>query len=223
METPEPVAEESKAVIPQQSRLFNKVGLPLAKALGWILMTILGPTKVSGSYRVPKEGGVLILSTHQADVDPIAVQLATSRTVYFMAKSELFSMPVLGKVIRWFAAFPVRRGEPDRQSIKTAVALLKRGEAVCVYPEGELSQTGDILPLKPGVVLIMRMAGVPVICLGLNGTRRIMPYGSLIPRPAFRTVKVNWGEPRTFDKKDDVEKVLGWVKGQFHELTGIEE
>jgi 1-acyl-sn-glycerol-3-phosphate acyltransferase len=206
-------------VAERHSRFFRLVGLPLAKLVCSILFFFLGPYRVRGKYRVPSTGGVLILSNHQSDIDPVAVQISCPRPIYFMAKSELFEMRLLGKVIRWFKAFPVKRGEPDKGAIGTAVELLKAGEVVCVFPEGELSETGELLPLKPGFALIVRMAQVPVICLGIDGTRRIMPYGKVIPRPAWGWVTATWGEPHTFERKAPADDIVTWVSAQLTELT----
>jgi 1-acyl-sn-glycerol-3-phosphate acyltransferase len=203
-----------------QSPFFLKVGLPLARALAWILFTLFGPFRVKRRDRFPKEGGILILSNHLSDVDPIAVHLACPRPVYFMAKSELFDMFLIGRVIRWFKAFPVKRGEPDRTSIKKAVALLKAGHVVCVYPEGELSESTDLLPFKPGIALIVRMAGVPVIPLGLKRTNSILPYGSLLPRPALGWVEALWGAPKSFGKDATAEEIVAWAEEEVIGLTG---
>ncbi|MFY9233155.1 MAG: lysophospholipid acyltransferase family protein [Fimbriimonadaceae bacterium] len=205
--------------VERQSPLFNKLGLPVSKFLAWLLLLLFGPLIVRGKYRVPKKGGLLILSNHISDLDPPAVQVSCPRTIYFMAKSELFDMPVLGRMIRWFKAFPVKRGEPDRASIKKAIAYLRAGETVCIFPEGELSEDGNLWPLKPGVALIVRMAEVPVICVGLVGTNKIVPCGKLIPRPAFGGVSATWGEVRSFDRRAETEEIMGWVEGQLRELT----
>lgn len=173
---------------------FRALGLPLSRLLAAVILFVFGPLRTRGSYRVPKSGGLLILANHRSDVDPIVVQLACPRPVHFMAKSELFEMPILGPLIRWYRAFPVRRGEPDRAALKHAIQLLKMGEVVCVFPEGELSESGEMLPLKPGVSLLARASGVPTLCLGLVGTAKILPYGSLVPRPAFGGVEAVWGE-----------------------------
>ena len=187
------------------------------------LFWILGPVRAIGKYRVPREGGVLILANHLADVDPIVTQIASPRRIFFMAKHELFDMKVLGPFMRWYGAFPIRRGEPDRQALKHAIALLKEGHAVCLYPEGELSESGDLLRILPGAALIIRQSGVPVICLGIKHTNLIMPYGKFIPRPCFRTVPARWGEPHTFDRKASTEEIVGWIEGQLRELTDQEK
>lgn len=208
-----------KGELPTHSAFFVRVGLPLARVLCGLLFLVLGPLRVRGRYRVPKEGGLLVLANHLSDIDPVACQLACPRPIYFMGKSELFEMPVLRTLTRWFKAFPVRRGEADRTALRTAVGYLQSGNVVLVYPEGQLSETGDLQELKPGVGLIAKMAGVPVLCLGLRGTNRVIPYGSYVPRPAFGGVEAVWGEPRQFRKEASVEEILDWVQGQLRELT----
>lgn len=196
---------------------------PLSKAFAWVIFTLLGPTYTKGRRRVPKKGGLLILSNHQADVDPILVQLACPRPIHYMAKSELFESPTLRKWMLKYRAFPVNRGEPDRAAIKRAIALLKAGEVVGIFPEGELSETGEILPLKAGVALLVRMSGAPAICVGLRNTRRIMPYGTTLPRPALRFISARWGKPRQFDKKAETEEIMAWVKSELLALSGYPE
>jgi len=200
---------------------FTRFWLPLGRAFVWFIFLILGPVRVRGSYRVPKKGGVLVLSNHLSDIDPVVVQFACARPVHFMAKSELFSMRVIGPVIKFFGAFPVKRDAADRQAIKNSAELLKAGEVVGIFPEGQISEDGQLAELKGGVALIARMGGSPVICCGLRDTQRIIPYGSTIPRPALRTVEAVWGEPRTFCKETSPEEFMAWVRGQFLELGAI--
>lgn len=185
-------------------------------------MFFLGPVRVVGRYRVPKTGGLLILSNHLADVDPVVLWYASRRPIHFMAKSELFEMRILGRLIRVFKAFPVKRGEPDRQAIKHAIRLLKAGECVAVFPEGQLSEDGRLQPVLPGVGLIAKMAGVPILCCGLRGTQRMMPYGTTVPRPAFGGVTVNWGEIREFSKDAEIEEITAWTESQLRMLTDQE-
>jgi len=94
------------------------------------------------------------------------------------------------------------------------------GEAVGIFPEGQLSEDGELQEIKGGVALIIRMApGVPVICCGLKDTNKIIPYGKIVPRPAFKRIDVTWGEPRSFAKGTSVEEITGWIEGQLRELT----
>ena len=194
--------------------------LPIGRIFTKILLFCLGPLKVRGNYRVPKAGGLLILANHLADIDPVVVQSACPRAIHFMAKSELFEMKIIGRMQRAFGSFPVKRGTADRAALKLAAQLLQDGEAVCLFPEGQLSETGELQEIKGGVALIIRMAlGVPVICCGLQGTNRIIPYGKMIPRPAFHTVDAVWGEPRVLDKSTSNDDILGWISSELKGLS----
>lgn len=202
----------------RQSPLLLWVALPLARVFLGLLMVLLGPWRSFGKRKVPRSGGLLVLSNHLADVDPILVQLTCPRPLYFMAKSELFSMPVVGAILRWYRAFPVNRGEADRAAIKHAVELMKDGNVVCVFPEGELAESGTMQELKPGVALMVRMAEVPVVCVAVRNTNRVMPYGKVLPRPAWAWVTATWGEPRTFEKHASTEDIMGWAEAELKRL-----
>jgi 1-acyl-sn-glycerol-3-phosphate acyltransferase len=192
---------------------------PVLKLFVRGLMLVLGPLRVRGRAGVPTTGGLLILANHIADIDPPVVQLACGRSIHFMAKSELFAIPVLGVLIRWFHAFPVKRGEPDRAAIKHAISLLHAGEAVCIFPEGELSESGRLQPLLPGAALIVRKAGVPVVCCGLRNTNRVMPYRRVVPRPGFCFTHAEWGEPRSFADDAGTDEIVEWATRELRRLT----
>lgn len=190
----------------------------LLKGLAFPLMTLLGPFRYSGSKNVPSKGGVIILCNHLADCDPIALQLACPRGIQFMSKSELWEMKIIGPLLKWWGCFAVKRGEPDRASLRIAAELAKSGGVVGIFPEGQLSEDGKLQEIKPGAALIIRMAGVPVICCGLKNTNRVVPYGSMIPRPAFSWVSATWGEPREFSKDTSTEEIVAWAESEFRRL-----
>ncbi len=196
----------------RQSRLYQRGVLPCLRLFGRALFLALGPIRVEGARHVPRSGPLLLVSNHLADVDPPVVQIACPRPIHFMAKSELFEIRVLGPLIRRLGAFPVRRGEPDRTSLRHALGLLRDGECVGLFPEGELSQDGSLLPLKPGLALLARQSGAPVLCVRIDGTQRVLPYGAVVPRPSFRAVRVRFHEPRTFDPRTPAEEILEWAR-----------
>src|SRR5579885_640950 len=164
--------------IERYSRAFYLFQFPVVKGFAWLVMFLLGRIKSVGKKNIPRDGGLLILCNHRSDCDPVAVQVVCPRPIRFMAKSELFEMAFVKNVLRWMKSFPVKRGEPDKSAIKLAIETLKADECVCVFPEGQLTETGELQELKPGIALIVRMAGVPVICCGLRNTERVVPYGS---------------------------------------------
>lgn len=201
------------------SKELRTVWLPLARLVAHVLLFMLGPVRVRGAYRIPPKGGVLILTNHLSDVDPVIVQHGCPRPLHFMAKKELFDMRVLGWLIRQINAFSVKRGEPDRRALRYSIELLKAGEALCIFPEGQLSEDGNLGELKAGIALIIKNAKVPVLCAGITGSQRMLPYGQLIPRPAFHRVDLVWGEPYQFPDGMGTEEILAWVEGQFRMLA----
>jgi len=182
-------------------------------------MFLFGPVRVEGRERVPKRGPLLVLSNHLSDCDPPVVAYALQRPVYFMAKEELFRIRFFGRLIRWLRAFPVKRGAPDRTAIRMAIKYLECGEAVVIFPEGQLSEMGELQPIQPGAAMIARMTEVPVLCVGLRGTNRIMPFKSLIPRPAFGGVKVRIGTPKVFPKESSIEEISKWIQEELTRLA----
>lgn len=197
--------------------------LVAGKAIAGPLLFLLGGLRTRGQDKVVRNGGLLILANHRSDLDPVILQCACPRHVHFMAKSELFDMRFVRFWLRLWRAFPVVRGEPDRAALKHAIELLKAGHAVCVFPEGELSESGEMLPLKPGVALIARQASVSAQCAWIDGSARILPYGRLMPRFAWRRVKVVWGEPANISRETEAQDFLSWANEQFEALSRSSE
>ncbi|MEI8282780.1 MAG: lysophospholipid acyltransferase family protein [Armatimonadota bacterium] len=186
--------------------------------IGFPLLTLLGPIRIRNKKNVPRAGGLIVLSNHISDCDPVVSQLACPRGMQFMSKSELWDIKLLGKIMAWWGNFSVKRGEPDRTSLRIASELAKAGAVVCIYPEGQISEDGKLQPLKAGAALIVRMAGVPVICCGMKGNDKIMPYAKLIPRPAFSWVTATWGEAKTFGDDATNEDIIAWAEAELRRL-----
>lgn len=193
---------------------------PFIKSVCWLTFKILGRLHSEGAERVPKKGGVLVFPNHRSDCDPPVVHAVSPRPMHFMAKSELFEMRLTSWAMWFSEAFPVRRGEPDRGALRHAAELAKLGEAVCIFPEGQLSTDGKVQALKAGVALIVRMAGVPCVCLGLRNTEQVVPYGTLRPQFSKNRVEAVWGEPRTFDKGAPAEEIIEWIESELKRLSG---
>lgn len=128
--------------------------------------------EVEGAENLPQEGPVLVSANHISYWDPVVLACALGRRVCFMAKSELFSYPVLGFLIKKLGAFPVNRQRIDRASLKRALVLLDEGKVVCIFPEGTRARTGKLLPPLPGAAFIARKADVPVCPVALLRKKR---------------------------------------------------
>jgi 1-acyl-sn-glycerol-3-phosphate acyltransferase len=151
---------------PQRSRMWKSL-----QSLARILTTVLFDLKVYGRENVPRHGGALLLSNHQSYLDPILLGVQLDRPVSYMAKSELFEA---GRFLPWLIrnlhAFPVKRGSGDVGAIKEAIARLHQGYILNMYPEGTRSEDGEIRQILPGVALVVRRAGVPIIPVVVDGS-----------------------------------------------------
>jgi len=156
--------------------------------------------EVVGRENIPKQGGVIIAANHLSLWDPPLAAAFVPRYVHFMAKEELFKIPIFGYIIRKLYSFPVRRGAVDRGAIRTAITLLNDGHCLGLFPEGTRSKTGMIKKAEPGLALIALKAGVPVIPTAVIGTNKIMTKGSLFPK-----LEVRYGKPIQF-KSEQTDK-----------------
>lgn len=161
------------------------------------VLRIFGRWTVIGRENIPKAGGVLLCGNHVSYMDPPALGAGAGRVVHFMAKLELFQVPVLGFLIRKVGAFPVRRGTADRAALKTAIEYLQSGEVVAMFPEGQRSLDGTLLEPEAGVGMIVMRAKVPVVPVALINTEKLLPPHSLFLK--FTHVKVVYGPPVQLD------------------------
>jgi 1-acyl-sn-glycerol-3-phosphate acyltransferase len=177
-----------------------KILRPIAWLLIHAIYGVCGGIRFEGRENVPRRGGVLITPNHISDFDPPTVGIALPRACYFMAKSELFDIRIGGTLIRLLHGFPVKRYSADRAALRTAEQLLDKGECVVIFPEGKLSEDGKLQPLLPGVLLVARHANVPIVPTIIEGSDRVMPYGTLKPRRAHQRTLVRFGPPVTVDQ-----------------------
>ncbi len=148
----------------------------------------VGRLEVQGVNNIPKEGGVLFLSNHVSFLDPVIVGSAANREIHYMARSNAFDIPGLGKLIAVFNAYPVNRGAPDLGALRKTISLLKDGNAVLIFPEGTRSVDGTLGKARDGACFIAHRAGVPTIPVFHSGAERVLPRNSKRLRRAKLTV-----------------------------------
>ena len=175
--------------------MFYFLAYPLVFVLLRLMMRVLGRLRSSGEENVPATGGVLLCPNHISDCDPPAVFVSTPRRPWFVGKSELFELPVLGWMFAHFQGFPIKRDSADRAALRRIEALLKAGQPVVLFPEGRLSETGRLQRIQPGAALVSLRTGAPIVPVGLQNTNGIVPYGELSPRFSPRRVEVRYGAP----------------------------
>lgn len=147
-----------------------------AKKLFRLQFRLMG-WKVQGADNMPKEGPVILVINHVSMWDPVVAASSVSRRVSFMAKEELFSIPILGKLFSKLGAFPVKRGQGDMNAIRQSLAILKGGGVLGLFPEGTRSRNGEIQKGLPGMVLLMEKSQASVVPLKVGGTVHMFTKG----------------------------------------------
>ena len=164
------------------------------KPIAWSITTLISDFRVEGLENIPKKDGVMGTWNHLSNMDAIIGTRVTPRPPFVMTKTEYFKTPLMGGVVSLVGAFPVKRGEPDRQAIKTALTALKRGQLVGIFPEGTRSKTYQLQAGHPGAALIAQMADCQIVPIAIAGSENYMrrhKWGFL-RRPL---VKVRCGKP----------------------------
>ncbi|MED4581435.1 lysophospholipid acyltransferase family protein [Brevibacillus choshinensis] len=149
-----------------------------------IIFSLVFRWQVIGREHIPKEGPVILCANHISLWDPPLLGSGIERMVNFMAKEELFRIPVIGFLITKFGAFPVKRGAGDRAAIRTTLKLLEEGKIFGIFPEGTRSKTGEVGEGMPGVAMF-----------ALKSQALVIPVAIIGPYRLFRPIKIVYGEP----------------------------
>jgi 1-acyl-sn-glycerol-3-phosphate acyltransferase len=178
--------------------------------------------KVYGQGLVPTQGPALVVSNHASYFDPPFLSCAMARPVAFMAKEELFNVPLLGSAIRLYGAYPVKRGSGDRGALRAALTALGDGWLVGVFLEGTRTEDGRIHQPKLGAAMIAAKAQVPIIPVSLAGVEQIFQPGSPWPHPVPLTIRI--GQPilpPSRNKKPELEAVTQACQEQIHQMLSL--
>lgn len=189
------------------------------------LVQLAARLRVYGADRVPREGGLVVACNHFSWIDPPALGAACPRTLYFMAKVEAHRMPGLGQLMRSFGAFAVRRGESDRDAVRTMRQIVRDGHALGMFAEGTRQRSGVPGPVQPGAAMVAINEEVPVIPVAVHGSQT-WRLGN------FHPVSLAWGRPLSFEGlprggkgykeasaeiEREIRKLWEWLVG-IHEL-----
>jgi 1-acyl-sn-glycerol-3-phosphate acyltransferase len=135
-----------------------------------------------GSRNMPQTGPVLILANHESFLDPLVVGLAVRRRVHSLARSTLFRPEWFGRFLRDMGTLPVDIDGSPRDGLEKSIQVLKSGEPLVVYPEGERCWDGQMQEFKPGICLMLKTVPVPVVPVGIAGAFEAFPRTKKYPR-----------------------------------------
>lgn len=185
--------EDQKVIAPTAER-EPLSSLILYTTLKWSLVQPLYSSyfrgRVAGLENIPKKGGFIAVSNHASNLDPPIIANGVCRPMAFMAKEELFRIPILKQFIQTYGAYPVQRGKSDRSAIRAALKALQQGWGVGIFIQGTRTKDARVTAPKPGAALIAAKAQVPLIPMGLVGSEKIFKGKSLFPRPTPITLHI---------------------------------
>lgn len=121
------------------------------------------PLKIEGLENFEKDRPFVLCANHKSNWDVVALYVASPKPICFMAKEELFRFKPLGWLLKKLGAFPVKRNQSDLNAIKTAVATLKRGDVLGIFPQGTRTDDMDDDAAKAGAIVVANMAHVPIL------------------------------------------------------------
>jgi 1-acyl-sn-glycerol-3-phosphate acyltransferase len=162
------------------------------KFIGRIVILFTTRCEIRHRGNIPPEGPLLVAANHLSVGDPVLIGCNMGRKVVFMAKEELFRNRFNSYFVRSFGAFPVYRGRSNREALRQANRVLKKGQILGMFPEGKRSQENSLTPAFYGAALIAYHNKIPILPVGITGSEKIRGLSWLWHRPK---VVLNIGQP----------------------------
>jgi 1-acyl-sn-glycerol-3-phosphate acyltransferase len=186
-----------------------------SRALCRILIRAIYGFRAVHAENVPAAGAVIVACNHVSYLDPVVLGIGFRRPVTYLAKKELFAIPVLGPIIVGLGVYPLDREAGGVAAVRAALRALKDGRCVGIFPEGTRNLTGEVEG-KGGAALLGALSGAPVVPAAISGTRHARP---------FHPIRVIYGEPVIVKRKrkadgDDLEK---WTEEIMRQIRALEE
>lgn len=177
----------------------------------------------AGAEHFPAEGPVIIASNHASFLDPVLIATCIPRQTVFLAKKELFSVPVLGWWFKSLGSYPVDRGGSDLRAVKTAMRLLKEGRVMIVFPEGTRCEDGEIQPFQEGMAWLALQTDAPITPIYIHGSNRAWGKRMILPRPAKIHLRIGPAirptqEERDMPRAEAIESITARVRETMLEM-----
>jgi 1-acyl-sn-glycerol-3-phosphate acyltransferase len=153
--------------------IYSLVPEFMLRFVAWLLIHSFYRLRQSGTENIPEEGPAVLICNHVSFVDPLVIAAASRRPIRFVMDHRIYRMPLIGFVFRHMHASPIAPAREDAVMMETAfeevAQALAAGELVAIFPEGRITDTGELYPFRPGVQRIVGRTPVPVIPMALQG------------------------------------------------------
>lgn len=191
------------------------------KRIVWGLARLVFRLETRGTQYLPAAGPVLMAANHASFLDPPLVAAAAPRQLHFLAKEELFRIPLLGRLIRAVNARPVRRGGSDPVALRTGLRILEDGGALLIFPEGTRGEEDKLREPRPGAGMLAVLSGAPVLPTLIEGSGRALPRGRWLPR--WAKIRVSFGPPFSLAAREDSGRRNRYLEASRQIMTRIAE
>jgi len=186
--------------------IYSLVPEFLLRFVSWLLVSFVYRVRKQGTERIPATGAALIVANHVSFADALVLMAMSPRPIRFVMDHQIFRVPVLSSLFRQVKAIPIAPARTDAQMMERAFdevsAALRDGQLVCIFPEGRITDDGELKPFRPGVTRILERDPVPVIPAALQGLwgsffSRISGAAMTQPfrRGLFSRIGISVGEP----------------------------
>jgi len=189
----------------------------VSRFLSILILKTVFRLKVYGQENIPKTGGFILASNHVSYIDPLAVGSACSRPVNFMARHDLFCVPVLGWWMSHVHAFPVKRNSADISALKEAIRRLRDGKGLVLFPEGSRGFEGRLYEPQAGIGFIAEKSNVPVVPAFISGSERALPKGAKFIRP--HKITVRFGKQITLGRRLPYQEIAELIMANIKDLS----
>ncbi|HVN70706.1 MAG TPA: lysophospholipid acyltransferase family protein [Desulfomonilia bacterium] len=181
--------------------------------------------KLEGIENIPATGPAIVTPNHTSFLDSVILGFFSRRDIWFMAKNSEYRHVVMKWFLRHAGSFPVRRYTIDVQAIRNAVRVIQNGHILGIFPEGERTWDGDMLPLRIGAIRLLLALNTPVIPVGISGAYELMPRWTSSIK--LSDVKISIGKPIRFahipiprQTKADIDSASTELHSQIQQLIG---
>jgi 1-acyl-sn-glycerol-3-phosphate acyltransferase len=176
-----------------------------------LLMRILFRIEHYGWERIPRDGPLLFVANHVTYFDPPWISVRVYRTLRIMAWDKLFRFPLAGQILRWFGAFPISLENPESGAYKAALRILRKGEALMLFPQGGRSSDTSPLPFKEGAARLALRTGATIVPVVVHGGENVWSNQMLLPCPA--KVRIYYLPPITKEQfPENTEELMQQVR-----------
>ena len=177
--------------------------------------------RIYGAEKIPQSGSCIVVCNHASNLDPPVLGIAVNRPVSFMAKEELFKIPLFRNILLTYGSYPVKRDASDLAAIKSAINYLNQGWLAGIFLEGTRTNDGKVIDPKLGAALIAAKTQAPLITASIWGTDKISAQKrGLLPTP----ITVRFGDlipPPKSKKKADLQKLTAHCAQVINEMHAL--